>query len=300
MAYESLLSLRPTNVMHQLGAAAAAIPLNGRLVLGAMAKTGAVLWMPAVADPGAVPAVMRAAAHLRAVVGFTLAPDSIDDLHRRSHAPGPLFHAAARAADDVSGSSPYVLHVEEPPVANPRGQEFEAVRRHLLTCLESGFTSFGVDLTECEADACAPVAAALLQPVQEMELGIAVRLPHPGSESALLTLKKAGIDVDLVLLPGPTAGGASAWKLARDTAPLVAPGVVGWPDDWDAGNRAPGADELTGAYVRALTGGGRLARLSSSPDHLEALAYVEAGDILDRLGAKNTAPQVARSLRPCG
>lgn len=299
MSYEALRSLRPTNVMHQLGVDAAAVLLNGRQVLGALTELPGVLWMPTVAHLEVVPAVLRAAAHLRAVVGFTLAPESTDDAQlKRAHAPGRLFHAAVEAAEKIPGCPPFVLHVQEPPVSSATGPELEAVRRHLFACLESGYTSFGVDLSACAVDTCAAVATALLEPVLEMELGVAVGLPRSGAESALVALKQAGIEIDLVLLPGPQSNGEAAWKLARDTAPLVAPGAVGWPDVRESGQRLPGVDQLENAFVRAVIGGRRLAGLSSKPEHLEALAYVEADGVLQRLGGKGTAPEVARLLQP--
>jgi hypothetical protein len=250
-----------------------------------------------------VPALLRAAVHRKAVIGFCLAAESTDPVAlKRSHSPGGFFRAVVDAAAQVERVPPFLLHVEAPRVDRPEGSDYEAACNYLARCLEAGFTSFGIDLTGCEPQDCPSVAVGLLAGALDLELCVTVRL---GAERAadlaagVEALKREGIHPDLVILPGPDELGDEAWRLAVEVAPLIAPTSLGWRD--------PGKDEplvaakLRAAFIRCLVGGTRLYESQEGDaEKAEALAYMEAIELLTKLGGQDSAQllceAVARSL----
>jgi hypothetical protein len=136
-----------------------------------------------------------------------------------------------------------------------------------------------------------------------LELGVVVRLPAERTEETIAALKQDGIGFDLVLVPGPRVAGERAWQTVERLAPLVAPAGVGWQD----GNRADpvlSGEVMFSRFVRVLIGGSRLSQLDDpsggevDPEKVEALAYVEATNVLTRLGASGSATLMARMVYP--
>ncbi len=80
MAQSSLLALRPTNVIHQLEPSCPLPLLSGRLCLSALAQRTMIFWVPTINHPGALRAVLRAATHLKAVIGLCFSPPKADTL----------------------------------------------------------------------------------------------------------------------------------------------------------------------------------------------------------------------------
>jgi len=293
--------------VHQLGAESRLPLLNSRQVLDGLRGTAAVLWMPGVAHPSQAGAVLRAAAHCRAVVGLSLSPGTSDlDQLRSEHNPNNFFHATRQAAEQVDHLAPFVLHVDEAPVERPAGPAFEAVRDHLSRCLDAGFTSIGIDLSTCEIQAAPDIAAGLLPQVLDLELGVVIRLlggrQHSvarGAERVSLlvaSLKTVGISADVILLPGIDELGQDAIALAETVAPMIAPSGVGLVDSSRA---SPDPERIERAFVRTLVAGNRLGKPSGDqidPDRLEALAYMEAMNILSGRMTSGSAPRLARTL----
>ncbi len=194
---------------------------------------------------------------------------------------------------------PFFLHVQEPPVAHTQTPAFHAVRKHLSASFDCGFTSFGVDLSSCAETELVPVIRGLLGQIGEFELAIVVRLPAAPAadnkvparyEQPLNTLIRAGIKPDLVLVPGRFDGDGRGQpsRLAKAIAPA---GIA-------CNQIQPGAatSSLISAGLRAVLGDARLKRLTSryehDPDRLEALAYLEASDWIERLGGRGSADQL--------
>jgi len=303
MSYEVFLPLRPTNVMHQLGAASTLPLCNGRQVLDGLLRLPCVLWMPRVPHLAAVPALFRAAAHLKAPLGFSLVTESTDPAElKRSHSPGGFLRAVVDAAEEVGDVPPFVVHVEIPRVNRPQGREYEAAGNYVNRCLEAGFTSFGLDLTGCEPSDSLVIATELLAPVMDLELCVTVSL---GATSAadlaawVQELKRQGVHPDLLVLPGPDEMGEGAWQLAEQVAPLVAPTALGWrdPKSGEFDSR-----RLRSAFIRCLLSGRRLPAPTSEADaqKVEALAYMESSEFFKSLcgrdAALSLAEAVARSL----
>jgi len=305
--YASLLPLRPTNVMHQLGADSDVPLLNGRTILDGLAASPHVIWIPYITHPAQIRAVLRAAAHLKAVVGLGLSP-RLDDLvdSRISESPAVFFDAAREAAEEIDRVCPYFLHVEEPAPRETEGAEFNAVWEHLGRCLEAGFSSFGLDLGRCSLDNAAEISSRLLAQVFDYELCISIRsgarangTPEAGYvddlTSLIATLKTEGVQPDLVSLPLSGEPKEADWRLAESLAPLVVPCAIGWK--CPATPRGIPVNRLNKASVRVLSSSDRdNERGQEDAERVEAMAYMEAMDVLDELQAGNSALQLAGSV----
>ena len=299
MSYEVFLPLRPTNVMHQLGTGSSLPLCNGRLMLDGLLRLPWVLWMPRIPHLAAVPALFRAAAHLKAPLGFSLVAESTDPAElKRSHSPGGFLRAIVDAADEVGSVPPFVVHVDIPRVNRPEGREYEAAGNYVNQCLEAGFTSFGLDLTGCEPSDSLAVATGLLAPVMDLELCVTVRLGATGAADLatwVQRLKGEGVHPDLMVLPGPDELGERAWQLAEQVAPLVAPTGLGWRD---AGRGKLDAGRLRSAFIRCLLGGDRLPAPAAGADSqkIEALAYMESSEVFPALCGRDSALQLAEAV----
>jgi hypothetical protein len=308
VSYSALLPMRPTNTMHQLGSGSSVPLLNGRQILDGLSDSGWLLWAPVVSHPAQARAILRAAAHQKAVAGLCMSPGSTDPVVlRRDHSPGAFFHFVREAAEEIDRVCPFVLHVEEAPVEQPRGEEFDAIREHLSRCLEAGFTSFGVDLSRCNREDVPGAAVSLLEQALDLELCLTVRLDG-GSHSATVShrseeiaatvagMKAEGVQPDLVLLPGPDEAGEDAWSLSTALAPLIAPSGIGWGASRHH-TELP-VEYLRDAFVRALVGMEPLIEFDASRDaeRVEALAYLEATETLSRMEGKDSGPRLVDAL----
>jgi hypothetical protein len=299
MSYEVFLPLRPTNVMHQLGTTSILPLSNGRQLLDGLQRLPYVLWMPRIPHLAAVPALFRAAVHLKAPLGFSLVAESTDPAElKRSHSPGGFLRAVVDAAEEVGDVPPFVVHVEVPRVNRPKGREYEAAGNYVNRCLEAGFTSFGLDLTGCEPSDSLVVASGLLAPVMDLELCVTVQL---GAENAadlaawVQELKGQGVHPDLLVLPGPKELGEGAWQLAEQVAPLVAPTGLGW---LDPGRGELDAEKLRSVFIRCLLGGSRLPAPAAEADSqkVEALAYMESSEVFEALCGRDSALFLAEAV----
>ncbi|MBW1809937.1 MAG: hypothetical protein JRJ87_17200 [Deltaproteobacteria bacterium] len=306
--YDPLLALRPTSVMHQLGMESTVPLLNGRSILDGLLQSGSVFWAPDFFHPAMAGAILRAAAQHRALVGFSLAPATYDPGElRREKNPSRFFQAVVQAANEIDRVPPFVLHVDQPPVAQAKGAQFEVVRDHIALCLDAGFTSFGIDLSGCESADYSSVASGLLGDVLDWELCVSVRLDSapPARLSADLVakmvgdLKSSGIQPDLIILPGPDSSVPDAWALANAVAPLIAPCGIAW----SAPKRPLKLllEQLQKSFVRALIGGpsGALKDFNGSADQvdkIEALVYMEAMDVIEHLGGKDSGLRLVEAL----
>ncbi|HOX46287.1 MAG TPA: hypothetical protein PK668_21970 [Myxococcota bacterium] len=299
---EQLLSLRPTNAMHPLGAGSRVPLFNGRHLLDALADGLTSLWLPRVEAPAAVAGLLRAAAHARAALGLCLGSDAQAATDWRHQArPGALLQAVLDGLADLDDPPPLCLHVEAPPVEGAGSPQADSVQAHLAACLGAGFTSFGVDLGACPEPERPALAARLLEPALDLELGWSARLPAEGGTREARVehvvrqhqaLRAAGLSPDLVLLPGPDELGDEAWYLAAGVTERLAPCGVAWRS---AGRKLKAPPAQVG--VRALLGDVRLARTGlADPDKLEALAYLDGLEYLEALGARGSSQRVADFL----
>ena len=302
--YRDLLPFRPPNVIKKL-APKSAVPLfNGKHLLGLTAERKGCLWMPAARHRAAIAGALRAAAHLKSVLGFALRPRLEDPgSMRRNHSPDRLFNGLTSVCQEVLDAPPFCLHVQEPGFPPGDRGAVEAVRSHVAACAEAGFTSVGLDFTGWLADAIPDLAVALLEPFARLELSVWMKLSTPGTEvaervrhvvSTTNGLKRRGVPPDVILLPGPEELGREAWELSLELEGWVAPCLLGWSDP---GKALPQAMEshLGGACIRALIGAAD-APTESPENKLEAITYMETLDRLDRLGSTESALALSRVL----
>ncbi len=301
MLSESLLALRPTNTMHQLGADSAVPLFNARLLLDAL--DGPPLWMPRLLHPAAAAGVLRAAAHRRAVVGLCAGGADTPSALRRQLRPGAWMQAAAAAVAEVAEVAevpPFAIHLQLPPFAEATGAEADAATELVTGCVQGGFTSFGLDLTVCPAAAAPALAAEVLAAALDFELTICVALADAAPESTgrqLEALRAAGVVPDLVCLPPPAGGDATlaevlgsarlAWfdarpeKIGRASLPAELAAVVGEPFS---------------GHTAAAGGAG-----AADPDRVEAMSYIAAHSRLGQLRLTGSLePVLARLVDRCG
>ncbi len=294
---QGLLDLRPVHVMHRLGAESRVPLLNGRTLLDACAESAAVLWAPRVASPAQARALLLAACHRRAMTGAVLAPPRADLAElRREHAPAGWMDAFLQAAAEMSEPPPFCLHVQAPPLDSLESEAGRAVAWLFESCLEAGFTSFGVDLGTPPAAERVDAVVGLLGPALELELCVVLRLcVEPGAEAPALEtlrlLRAQGVLPDLLWLRS-IAGGMDDLRAAGRLAPLVAPAGVALACP-PADNPTPG-QALAEAGVRAIWGDERLLRMRTGPktprpEVEEAGAYLECVEAISSLGLSQSA-----------
>ncbi|NMB76710.1 MAG: hypothetical protein GYA21_16460 [Myxococcales bacterium] len=294
---QGLLDLRPVHVMHRLGAESRVPLLNGRTLLDACAESAAVLWAPRIASPAQARALLLAACHRRAMTGAVLAPPRADLAElRREHAPASWMDAFLQAAAEMDEPPPFCLHVQAPPFDTLDSEAGRAVAWLFESCLESGFTSFGVDLGTPPAAERVDAAVRLLGPGLELELCVVLRLGvAPGTEAPVLEvlrlLRAQGVLPDLLWLSSG-AGDLDDLGAAGRLAPLVAPAGVAL--DCLPPNQRMRGQGLAEAGVRALWGDDRLLRLRggtgpSRPEVEEAGAYLECVEAISFLGLSQSA-----------
>ncbi len=299
MLGERILSLRPTNAMHQLGVTSRVPLFNLTHLLDGLAQHG-LLWVAGIPHPACLPGVLRAASHLASPVGFALKPLAADPDSLKEANPAALFHAAVQAAEGIQQPVPFCLHAEAPAVDGLDGMAFDAVRSFVGTCVQVGYTSFGVDLRACDEERAVEVARGLLGPVMELELGVSLRLAARGEnlsswadslDKQIRHLLRAGMTPRLFVIDGPAELGEGAWGLAADLQAGLPPGCgLAWPS-LRSMDRA-GTRGLCDSPLAALMAEDRLerrfpdAQSLADPARLEALSYLEAMDLLEDLGGK--------------
>jgi len=133
MNYNRVLPYRPTNVMHQLQADSRVPLLNGRQVLDGYMDLRRVLGVYLAESSPMIAAVLRSAAHLRAMVGICMAPRSYAAEETKQRClPAAFFHQVIQAAEQVSDIAPFILHVEEPAVFSAVGSDFSSVSKGFI------------------------------------------------------------------------------------------------------------------------------------------------------------------------
>jgi hypothetical protein len=307
MGYEALLSMRPTNVMHQLGVESKLPLVNARLLFQGLAGSAHGIWAPNIFYLPAVESVARAATHQNAVVGYVLAPHSADSMDlKRSHAPGPFFHAVMEAVGKVENATPFFLHVQEPPVENDTGPDFDSISAHMMSCFDAGFTSFGIDLSVCSEKSRVAVAKKLFEPLACLELATVIGWSsgsRPDAEEVvgcINQLQENGIQPDLVILPGLDELGPEALVLSQEVAVRIPPCGVAWKDVpeeiWKTGRglKEGGVQVLLGdeTFERAFLGRGKM----PDPETLEAVAYMETYELLKVIGSRGSADTLLKGI----
>lgn len=320
------LAFRPATVVERLAPRSGACPLSTRELLGPAAELG--LLLPVIRAPVAAVArgALVAAKELQACVGLALPLGG---------APEPWFEAVTRAADEVAAGLPIFLCAEV-RVEGEGATQLERAVGEAWRLVRAGVTHLAVDAgavapeergrvvgevaaAAAEHGACTDVVLTLADGAQAGRRAAAIfdELARRGAPADLASVR---------CLPPADDGEArlQAGALARICAALSGIPVM------RRGPVTPALlDLLRGSPVKACEDGGAVAAraLSLLPEaaraaasgeagearrdpleraaaaldpeaaeRLETRAYVDALELLERIGARGGAPGVARAL----
>jgi hypothetical protein len=320
-----ILAFRPARVVQRLAARSGACPLSAREVLGAAPARGFVL--PVVQAPIAAVArgALVAAKELQAALGLALPPGV---------PAAPWFDGVTRAADEVAAGLPIVLSAEV-ALAGEGATELQRASREVWNLVDAGVTHLALDVAAVapgergrvlrevasagvergvsveaviplgEGAQAAPRAAAMFEDLARDGAApdaAGVRCPAPRDDdearlqaAALARLSQAlgGVPVVrrgpvtprlLALLRGSPVKGCEDGGAVAARALALVPVDLAAPERGDAPPRTSRL-ELASAELS-----------EEATDRLEASAYVDALELIERLGARGSAPSLSRAL----
>jgi len=313
-----VLAFRPARVVERLEPRSDACPLSSKDLIRAAAALRLTLPLVRAPTPGVARAALVAAKQLQSVLGLSLPAGS---------PPEPWFAAVARAADEVAAGLPIFL-AGEVKVAGPEEGQVEEAFKAAWALADAGLTHLTVDLGTVPAALQAAVLARVAAPALERGMGLDCVVLHGGGREAGLLFEDLAMgealpDVASLPLEVP-ADGAAVQEQIREllalcarlsgtpvlrrgpVTPALLRSLAGSPvagcDDGGAAAEvallALDVGAVTGAatsraaplaQAEAALGEGDLARL-------EARAYSEVLDFLERLGATGSAMLVGRHL----
>jgi hypothetical protein len=320
-----ILAFRPASVVERLDPRSAACLLSTRELLAPAAELGLV--MPVLLAPieAVARGVLVAAKELKSVLGLAMPPGALAE---------PWFDAVARAADEVAAGSPIFL-CGEVVVAGEDAMHVERAFHEAWRLVGAGITHLAVDVAAVAASERGRVVAEVAEAGVEHGICVDVVVPlAEGSQARTraaalfeeLARRRVPADLASVRCPEPATQDEArlqAAALARMCEALsgvpvmrrgpVTAGLVdllrGSPvklceDGGEASARAMGvlpASPAPRPEEDRRTRGSGLERAASelSADavaRIEARAYVDALDFMERLGARGSAPAVSRAL----
>lgn len=303
-----ILAFRPPGAAGRLPPRSGACPLSLGELLGPAAELGVTLALVQAPAAGVARAALVAAKELGSALGLALPP---------GQAPEPWFDAVTAAADEVAAGLPIFLSAEV-RVAGETALEVERARQEAWRLVDAGLTHLAVDVAAVAATerarVLADVAGAALERGVCLDCVVPIEPGAPARRAAALFEELAALrappDVASVRCPAPQRpedARAQVAALARLSAALAGIPIL---------RRGPVARPLlgllAGSPVRACEDGGAAAARALAPlaggadaaaglgaedaERLEARAYVEVVDLLERLGAGGSARGLARAL----
>jgi hypothetical protein len=316
-----ILAFRPASVVERLDPRSEACPLSTRELLGPAAELGLVL--PVVAAPIAAVArgALVAAKEAKGAIGLALPPGL---------APEPWFDAVARAADEVASGLPIFL-VGEVVVADEGATQVERAFHEAWRLVGAGLTHLAIDVSAVAPEERARVVGEVAEAGVENGICVEVVLPlsegsqvGPRAAATFEELARRGAPADLASVRAPAPGSEDEARLQTAALARICRSLSGAP----VMRRGPVTPELLqalrGSPVRACEDGGRAAARAmeilprdvlaeggerpsaleraaaalseEAAERVEARAYVEALDFLERLGLKGSAPALSRVL----
>jgi hypothetical protein len=319
-----ILAFRPASVVDRLAPRSGACPLSGHELLGAATELGLVLPIVRAPIAGVARGALVAAKELQSVLGLGLPPGV---------PAAEWFQGVTRAADEVASGLPVFLCAEV-VVAGEGAPDLERARDEAWRVLDAGLTHLAVDVAAVAAAERGRVLGEVAEVAAERGVSVEVVVPiadgaqaGPRTADAVAEVSRRGVPVDAasVRCPAPADEGEAriqAAVLARICAALdgipvlrrgpVTPRVLellrGSPvkaceDGGVAATRALRLipDAILEAQQAVTSRASRLERAAAelSPEHadrLEARAYVEAMDFVERLGSGGSAVAIARAL----
>ncbi len=317
-----ILAFRPASVVDRLEPRSQACPLSTRDLLAPAAALGLVL--PVVRAPIAAVArgALVAAKELQAALGLGLPPGV---------APEPWFAAVARAADEVAAGLPLFLSADV-VVEGEGGTQVERAAGEAWRLVGAGLTHLAVDVAAIAPGERGRVVREVAAAAHEHGCCVDVVIPlADGAQAASRAaatfdeLARAGTPADLASVRCAPPVDADEARLQAAALARICLALRGVPV-MRRGPVTPALlDLLRGSPVKACEDGGAVSarateglpraadpgpeRREASPleraaaalpaeesERLEARAYVDALDFLERLGAKGSALALARAL----
>jgi hypothetical protein len=320
-----ILAFRPASVVQRLAPRSGACPLSARELIGTDAGRGFVL--PIVQAP--IVAVARgalvAAKELQAVLGLSLPPGV---------PAARWFDGVARAADEVAAGLPIVLSAEL-AIEGEGPTQLERASREAWELVDAGVTHLAFDVGAlapeerarvlgevarasaeggASVEAVVPLgegaqaatrAAAMFEELARQgcapdAAGVRCPAPRDDDEARLQAAALARMSQGLGGVPVVRRGGVtprllallrgSPVKACEDGGAVAARALSLVPVDL-AAPEAEGAPSRATRLERAAA-----ALTEEGTDRVEASAYVDAMELLERLGARGSAPSLSRAL----
>jgi hypothetical protein len=316
--FSPLLAFRPARVVERLEPRSAACPLSSKDLIRAAAELRLTLPLVRAPTPGVARAALVAAKQLHSVLGLSLPAGS---------PPEPWFQAVVQAADEVAAGLPIFL-AGEVRVAGRSDEEVEEAFKAAWALTDAGLTHLTVDLSAVPAEAQAEVLARVAAPALESSLGLDCLVSRGGAlEAGLLfgelARSEASPDVASLRLEAPVSREAVQAQVrellalcaALSGTPVLRRGpvtpellrslagspVAGCDDGGAAAQVALLALDLAGGASMETSRAAPLARAEAALEggalaRLEARAYGEVLDFLERLGTAGSALRVVRHL----
>jgi len=320
-----ILAFRPASVVDRLAPRSGACPLSARELLGPAAELG--LLLPVVRAPIAsvARAALVAARELESALGLAL-PAGVP--------PGPWFAEVARAADEVAAGLPIFLSADV-TVEGEGATQIERASLDAWRLVDAGLTHLAIDVAAVAPAERGRILGEVAQAGAEHGISVEVVVPLadgaqavPRAAAMIEGAARRGVAPDAagVRCPAPASDedarlqAAALARMSQALAgiPLLRRGPVtprllellrGSPvkaceDGGAAAARAIGLIALDLAEPDEEGVAARSSRLeraarelsADGADRLEACAYVEAMDFMERLGARGSARAVSRVL----
>jgi hypothetical protein len=308
LAVRSLLALRPVAAVHRLPPGSEACPISLRDALRALTGEQTVL-LVAAPLPAVARAALVAAQQARAVVGLALVPGA---------APEPWFEAVARAAGELAPRLPFFASAEVVVEDGEAALEHAHAAAHRL--IEAGVTHLAVDVSGVALARRAQAAALVAGIAAERELAVECLLAPEvagtldAAAAYLEEFEGWGVHADLVGVrcPIPGRGEGARQRGALDALadalgrPVLRRGPLGSEAAAFRGGRLRACDDggaVLAAGWRALPAGlragpGPRERVlpAAAAERVEAMAYAEAAELIEALGATGGADALAAAL----
>lgn len=320
-----ILAFRPSSVVERLAPGSHACPISTRELLGPAAELG--LKLPVIGAPiGAVArGALVAAKELQSVLGLAM---------QSGASPEAWFDEVARAADEIAAGWPIFLSADV-VVGDESAVEVERAFHQAWRLVDAGFTHLAIDVGAVARGERGRVVGEVAEAGVEHGICVDVVVPlsegaQVGSRLAAVFEELAGhgAPADMASLLCPAPEDTSRARLQVETLARISEALPGAP----VMRRGPVTRELLellrDSPVRACDDGGAAAaqavraipevpverrgdagrgrgsaleyaasRLSSEDlERVEARAYVDALDFMERLGTGGSAPALARSL----
>jgi hypothetical protein len=319
-----ILAFRPARVVERLPPRSAACLLSSAELLGPIAAAGAVLPLVHAPVAGIARAALLAAREVGSALGLQLTA-GVD--------PSRWFTGVTAAADELAAGLPIFLAAEV-SIAGEGPTQLDAALALAWHLVDAGITHLALDATAVAPAERARLVAAAAEPALARGLGLEVVLPladaaQRAARAALLVegLARLGVRPDLVGVRCPAAAGADEARMQAAALARVAGAVRGVPLMRRGPLSAAALEALAGGPARAVSDGGaataravevipwellptggergpRASELEAAVeelsgegnDRLEARAYVEVADLVERIGAAGSAAVVVRAL----